>query len=1351
MIPLSYAQRRLWFMGELTGPSATYNIPVVLRLTGTLSPAALEAALRDVIDRHEVLRTVFPAVDGEPRQRVLPTELAAFELATAEPAGEAELAEAVARVLGHPFDLHEEIPIRATLLTVAPEDHVLAVVVHHIAGDGWSLEPLARDIATAYTARLADRAPEWEPLPVQYADYTFWQRELLGDDQDPESLLTEQLGYWRQALAGVPEELALPYDRPRPATASNRGEAVELLVPAELHAKLAELAKQQRVTMYMVLQTALAVLLSRLGGGRDIPIGTPIAGRTDEDLNELVGFFVNTLVMRTDLTGDPSLAEVLDRVRETGLGAFEHQDVPFERLVEDLAPVRSLARHPLFQVMLSLQNNAQATLELPGVTVRPLAAQTASARFDLSFEVGENLDPAGRPAGLAVRATYAADLFDRATVEAVAQRLVRVLTALAQEPATRVSAVRVLDDAEQVRILEEWNDTAVEVAPAHLPALFAAQVARTPDAVAVVAEGQRLSYAELDARANRLARLLRERGVGPESLVAVCLGRSAELVVALLAVLKSGAAYVPVDPEYPADRIAYMLDDARPVALITTGDLAAGPPSTAGLPGTAGAPGPLPRILLDETDLDSYDGSALPCPELLPTHPAYVIYTSGSTGRPKGVLIEHRALVNYVVRCHRAYPTLTGSTLLHASISFDAGVTGLYGALTCGGRVVVAALDERLPALLAGERLTFLKGTPSHLAFMDALPEECAPTGQLMVGGEAVRAEAIRAWSARHPGVAIVNHYGPTEATVGCTDFPVDPRTVTDTAVVPMGRPMWNTRAYVLDDTLRPVPPGVAGELYIAGAQLARGYLGRPGLTAERFVACPYGAPGERMYRTGDVVRWTADGNLQFLGRADEQVKIRGFRIELGEVEAAVADCPGLARAVVVAREDMPGDKRLVAYVVPAPGAENTKKLPALVRATVGARLPDYMVPSAVVVLDALPLTSNGKLDRRALPAPDYGVTAAGRAARTEQEELLCGVFSEVLGVAAVGPEDDFFASGGHSLLAVRLISRIRSVLGIELSLRTLFEAPTPAALARHLDPGALVRPPVVAAGERPERVPLSFAQQRLWFLAQLDGPSATYNIPVALRLTGELDRAALHAALLDLIGRHEVLRTVFPAHSGNPHQQVLPADLDRLGFGLTVADTTEAELAEAVARTAGHAFDLSAEIPVRAWLFALAPQEHVLVVTVHHIAGDGWSMAPLGRDLSAAYAARVNGRAPEWAPLPVQYADYTLWQRELLGGEESRSDLLEQQLAHWRRELAEVPEELALPFDRPRPAVASHRGGSVDLAVPAELHALLAEVARSQGATMFMVLQAALGVLLSRLGAGEDVPIGTPVAGRTD
>ncbi|MFD8789066.1 amino acid adenylation domain-containing protein, partial [Kitasatospora sp. NPDC059599] len=863
----------------------------------------------------------------------------------------------------------------------------------------------------------------------------------------------------------------------------------------------------------------------------------------------------------------------------------------------------------------------------------------------------------------------------------------------------------------------------------------------------MVAEGQRLTYAELDARANRLARLLRERGVGPESLVAVCLGRSADLVVALLAVLKSGAAYVPVDPEYPADRIAYMLDDAGPVAVVTTGDLAAG------LPGSAGDRGPLPRILLDETDLDAYDGSALPCPELLPAHPAYVIYTSGSTGRPKGVLIEHRALVNYVVRCHRAYPTLSGSTLLHASISFDAGVTGLYGALTCGGRVVVAALDERLPALLAGERLTFLKGTPSHLAFMDALPEECAPTGQLMVGGEAVRAEAIRAWSARHPGVAIVNHYGPTEATVGCTDFPVDPRAVGDAAVVPMGRPMWNTRAYVLDDTLRPVPSGVVGELYIAGAQLARGYLGRHGLTAERFVACPYGEPGRRMYRTGDVVRWTADGDLQFLGRADEQVKIRGFRIELGEVEAAVADCPGLARAVVVAREDVPGDKRLVAYVVPAPGTGGAG-LPALVRTTVGARLPDYMVPSAVVALDALPLTSNGKLDRRALPVPDYGVASAGRGARTEQEELLCGVFSEVLGVPAVGPEDDFFVSGGHSLLAVRLISRIRSVLGIELSLRTLFEAPTPAALARHLDPGALVRPPVVAAGQRPGRVPLSFAQQRLWFFSQLEGPSATYNIPVALRLTGDLDRVALDAALFDLIGRHEVLRTVFPAHGTGAHQQVLPVDraaLDRLGFGLTVTDTTEAELAEAVARAAGHAFDLSAEVPVRASLFVLAPQEHVLVVTVHHIAGDGWSMAPLGRDLSAAYAARVAGGAPGWAPLPVQYADYTLWQRGLLGGEGSQSELLEQQLKYWRQELAGSPEELALPFDRSRPAVASHRGGSVDLAVPADLHARLADLAREQGATMFMVLQAALGVLLSRLGAGEDVPVGTPVAGRTD
>ncbi|MFE5097739.1 amino acid adenylation domain-containing protein, partial [Streptomyces sp. NPDC056638] len=1343
MIPLSFAQRRLWFIGQLDGANAAYNIPITLRLSGRVDVSSLQEAFWDVIGRHEVLRTVFPTVDGEPYQHIRAVAELGWELHTAEVAPE-RLDGAIADVKSQEFDLAAEAPIRAQLFSVGSDDHVLVVVVHHIAGDGWSMGLLARDVSVAYQARCSGRAPEWEPLPVQYADYALWQREVLGQESDADSLVADQLAYWREELADLPEELALPFDHPRPVRPSYRSHRAVLEVPAEVHARLMKVAQAEDASMFMVLQAAMAVLLSRLGAGTDIPTGSVHAGRTDVAMEDLVGFFVNTVVLRTDLSGDPTFGEVLGRVREATLSAAEQQDVPFEKLVEDLSPTRSLARHPLFQVMLSLQNNAEAVLELPGVEISGIPTGALPAKFDLNVSMSEAFGAEAVPAGLHGSLTVAADLFEPETAERIARWLVRVLTLMSLDPQARLSTVDVLDEAERHQVLIRWNDTAVEVPRLTMPELFAQQVARTPDAVAVVAAGQRLSYAELNAQANQLARLLREGGVGPESLLAVCLGRSAELVVALLAVLKAGAAYVPVDPEYPADRIAYMLADAQPVAVLTTGGIG------------AGLPGEVPQIRLDEgavqARLATFGDADLADTELagplLPAHPAYVIYTSGSTGRPKGVMIEHRALVNYVARCRQAYPTLAGTTLLHASISFDGGITALYGALSCGGTLVVAALDERLPALLSGDRLTFLKCTPSHLAFMDALPEECAPVGQLMVGGEASRADLLRAWSARHPGVAIVNHYGPTETTVGCTDFDLDLERVADLSVVPMGRPMRNMLAFVLDGGLRPVAPGVAGELYIAGAQLARGYFGRPGLSAERFVACPFSAPGGRMYRTGDVVRWNADGRLEYLGRADEQVKIRGFRIELGEVEAVLTSHPDVSRAAVVAHEDTRGDKRLVAYVVPAGNAE-AAELPAPLRERVAQRLPDYMVPAAVVVLDALPLTSNGKLDRRALPVPDYaGAAGAGRGPATVQEEILCAAFAEVLGLPVVGVEDDFFDLGGHSLLAVRLVSRIRAVFGVEVEIRELFEAPTVAGLAGRLVGAGEARVRLVA-GERPERVPLSYGQRRLWFIQEFEGASAAYNVPIVLRLSGGVDAVALGAALRDVIGRHEVLRTVFPVVDGEPYQRVL--ELEGVGWELSVVPVLAEVLEAAVVAAAGHVFELSAEVPIRAWLFDAGAGDRVLVVTLHHIASDGWSRQPLANDLSVAYAARCAGRVPVWEPLPVQYADYTLWQRELLGAEGDPDSLLERQVAFWREALAGAPEELVLPFDHARPAVAGHRAHGVPVTVSSEVHGRLVGLARAEGVTTFMVLQAALAVLLSRLGAGVDVPIGSANAGRTD
>ncbi|MFC5023291.1 amino acid adenylation domain-containing protein [Streptomyces coeruleoprunus] len=1366
-VPLSFAQQRLWFLNQLEGPSATYNMPVAVRLLGRLDRAALSAALCDVLDRHEALRTVFAVADGEPYQHVLAVDDLAWELPVVE-VDPAEPADAVAGAVRHAFDLAVEMPFRATLFAAGPEEHVLVVVVHHIAGDGWSRGPLARDVSVAYEARCAGRAPEWEALPVQYADYALWQRELLGDEQNPDSLINRQVDYWRHALAGSPEELALPFDRPRPAVASHRGHQVPLEVQAEVHARLVELARTEGVTVFMVLQAALAVLLSRLGAGTDIPVGSAIAGRADEALDGLVGCFVNTLVLRTDLSGDPTFREVLSRVRETGLAAYAHQDVPFERLVEELAPARSLARHPLFQVVFTKQDTIAAVLDLPGVTLEPVTAGsgTSMAKFDLDVLVGEAYDADGTPAGLRGTLTVAADLFDAGTAAHIATRWARVLEAVTDDPAVRLGALDVLGREERHLVLHEWNDTARDGLSVPVPELFAGQVVRSPEAVAVVCDGERVSYAELEARANRIAGYLAGQGVGAESVVGLCLPRGVEMIAAILGVWKAGAGYLPLDPEQPADRIAFMLADSRAALTLTTEEI------LDELPAGRGRLVPLDDPLT-ATQLAAVAPTGPDVPPVPDAALAYIIYTSGSTGRPKGVAVTHGALANYVA----AVPGRVGLgapgaryALLQAQAT-DLGNTLVFASLATGGELHVlpsgAVTDPTAVAgYMAQHRIDHLKAVPSHLAALgaDGGLEAVLPGTSLVLGGEAASPAWVRELlEVAGPERRVFNHYGPTEATIGVATTPLTPELIA-AGTVPVGTPVANTRCYVLDRSLNPAPAGVAGELYISGDQLARGYVRRAGLTAERFVACPYGAsPGERMYRTGDRVRWDADGRLVFLGRADEQVKVRGFRIEPGEVQATLTAHPEVTQAAVVTLEDTPGDVRLIAYVVPADDPEEVEAtLPDAVRSFAAGRLPEYMVPSAVVVLEALPLTGNGKLDRKALPAPDYATTAAtGRGPATVREELLCGAFAEVLGLPGVGVDDDFFELGGHSLLAVRLISRIRAVLGVEVEIRALFDTPTVAGLAAQLgaeadgDPagegrGAVRARPALARAERPERVPLSFAQRRLWFLGRLDGSGPAYNVPVALRLAGEVDREALDAALRDVLARHEVLRTVFPVgEDGEPYQRI--RDLAELEWGLQVVEVAPEELAGAVAAAQEYAFDLADEVPFCAWLFTAGPGEQVLVVVLHHIAGDGWSKGPLARDVSAAYEARCAGRAPDWEPLPVQYADYALWQRELLGEEDDPDSVLSRQVAYWRRALAGAPEELELPFDRPRPAVAGHRGLSVPLEVPAEVHARLVELARAEGVTVYMVLQAALAVLLSRLGAGTDIPVGSAVAGRTD
>ncbi|WP_432076171.1 amino acid adenylation domain-containing protein [Streptomyces wuyuanensis] len=1336
-LPLSHAQQRLWVIQQIECTSAAYNFPLVMRLRGTLDREAWAAALADVTARHEALRTVFAERDGQAFQRVLPADDARPVVEHLR-ASQDEVPGLVDTEINRPFTLAAELPLRATVIEVAPEEHVVVILLHHITTDEWSDRPFLRDLATAYAARLdTGKAPDWAPLPVQYADYALWQQRLLGDPADAGSLSARQLDYWSTALAGAPEELELPTDRPRPARPAFSGAELDITFDAEIHEGLRRLARETGASMFMVVHAAVAALLHRMGAGTDIPLGSPIAGRSDEALDELVGFFVNTLVLRTDLSGDPSFTELLGRVRETDLAAFSNADVPFESVVEKLNPTRSLSRNPLFQVMVGYHARTGDEPELPGLGVEYVPFRISSAKFDLVFSFTEHTSTEGDADSLGCRLEFATELFDQETAERMGDRLRRLVAALVAAPEQPLSRAEALSADERRLVLEGFNGTPRTVDEESLPALFARQAAERPDAVAVVERSRSLTYAQLDARANRIAGLLAARGVGSESVVGVAVPRSADMVATVVAAQKLGAAFLPLDLAHPADRLAYMVEDSGAGLVVGTEPVAGKIPDVAGVP----------VVLLDAPDIASEletlsDTPVDGCPIAL-DQASYVIYTSGSTGRPKGVVVPHEGIASLVATAVDRMGLERDSRVLQfASIGFDVFVFELAMALCHGGRLVLITDEARVagPALtdfLADQRITHMILPPS---LVSALPPGCElPEGStVLVGTETVPPDLFERFGAT---AHLICAYGLTEATVNSTLWPAREHGGRPAGRVPIGRPDPNTRCYVLDEHLRPVPPGVVGELYVAGRGLAHGYLGKTALTSERFVADPFGAPGSRMYRTGDRARWRADGNLDFLGRVDTQVKIRGFRIELGEIEAALAGHPSVAQAAVVPDRD--GDiVRLVGYAVPESGDALRPELDGQeLRAHVAGLLPEYMVPALVVPLDGpLPLTPNGKLDRRALPAPDWTAMTGDAHPATETQARLAELFCDILKLDKVGIHDNFFALGGHSMASMRLLGRIRAEFGVELSIRDVFDALTVAGIAGKLEGAAAARPALRPAGTDTPVESLEAAPVQRWqWEAYRRNPG--FDHALALRSPGGLDADTVAAALADVVARHEPLRTAFTEREGTVFHQAAEA----------VALTVErcADLETRLAELAAQAPRLEREAPLRAHLLNDAGGSQALLLTMHYLAVDEWSVVPLFRDLTTAYAARAEGRAPEWEPLPVTYADYTRWAREVLGDLADPDSRGGQQLAYWRQTLKDVPARLALPTDGPN--VSAQGGDHVGFVLDEELHAAVDGLARATGTSMFMVLHSALAALLTAHGAGTDLPIGTMVAGRTD
>jgi amino acid adenylation domain-containing protein len=1343
---LSYAQQRLWFLDQLEPGSSAYNMGAAVRLQGTLDLAVLEASFTEIISRHESLRTRFGVVDGRPAPLIdeIPRfSLPVVDLSTLpEEERELEARRLAEKEAQQPFDLLTGPLLRASVLRLAAEEFVLLATMHHITADGWSLGVLIRELTTLYEAFSAGKPSPLPDLSIQYADYAHWQRGWLQGE-----VLAQQLSYWKQQMASAPPVLELPTDYPRPLAQSFCGAQQSTIFSERLSTQLQQLSRREGVTLFMTLLATWQTLLSRYSGQQDIVVGSPIANRNRSETESLIGFFVNTLVLRTDLSGDPRFLEVLRRVREVALGAYAHQDVPFEKLVEELQPERDLGRSPLFQVMLVLQNAPQTAVQItPDLRLGEISVENQTEKFDLTLSLSETQE--GR---LQSVWSYNPALFAKSTIERMIGHFEMLLESVVSNPEQQLSELKLLTDEEQEQILVGWNSTAAEYPRGKcLHQLFEEQVERTPEAVAIVYDEEKLTYKDLNEKAQRLAHHLQKLGVGPESLVGLCVERSVEMIVGLLGILKAGGAYVPIDPSYPAQRLSFMLADAQVPVLLTQHHLL----------------GSLPEhgatvVCLDgnwEADASTCLSDELGC-VVTADNLAYMIYTSGSTGKPKGAMTTHAAICNRLLWMQEAFELdATDSVLQKTPISFDVSVWELFWPLLTGARMVLARPGGHqengyLVQLMAEQEVTTVHFVPSMLeAFVkEEGLESCERIRRVICSGEALGKGLQDRFMKRVGWAELYNLYGPTEAAVDVTSWRCRE---SDTRAVPIGRPIANMSVYILDQGMNAAPVGVSGELYIGGVGLARGYWGRGELTAERFVPHPHSAePGARLYRTGDVARLREDGAIEYVGRADNQVKLRGFRIELGEIEMALATHVCVREVVVVAREDEPGDNRLVAYVVNRDAAVVTA---AELREHLKGQLPEYMVPSRFVMLEQMPLTPSGKLDRRALPVPDHSrpeLEGHFVAPRTPVEEVIAGIWSELLHLDQISIHDNFFDIGGHSLLATQVSSRLRAIFQIEFPVRRLFEHPILADLAQAIESGlraaeGLVAQPIHPVSREGE-MPLSFAQQRLWLMDQVEPGSPAYNLGGAVRLKGPLDDVAFEAAFNEIIRRHEILRTRFPNAGGRPLQFIaaaVPLDLRVVDLSTVAArDDREQQLQLLAASEAQTPFDLALGPLLRVVLVRLDAEEHALLVTVHHIVADAWSVGVLIREFKVLYEAYSMGHDSPLPELGIQYVDFAHWQREWLQGE-----VLERQISYWKKQLAGAPPLLELPADHPRPAVQSFGGARETIGMSREVVDKLQQVSRDEGVTLFMTLLAAFQTLLWRYSRQDDIVVGTPIANRT-